>query len=299
MTAAMRTSGAATGARAGARSVARAGPARTVAARADAVPRASVAVAGIGRIYLWNGGSLWLGRSVRSTGVHAHHAIQITLPRDAPVGLRPSEKAAWGDYEGAIVRPHEPHQFDGRDGRVVQLFVEPETAFGRVLLDLTQGSAITPLARGQVRPLIESLYDRYESARDGDDGADEAAMEAASKEALGALACCAPQARRVDPRIARVLDALRRRLDHAPTLAQAAALVHLSPGRFRHLFVEQTGTSFRAYLVWLRLQAALAEFNRGINWTRAAHVAGFSDSPHLSRSFRRVFGLSPVMLVRE
>jgi len=268
---------------------------RVVGARAPArgSVRAGIAIAGVGRVYLWNGGSLWIGHSAGGGDVHAHHAIQICLPLDVRVRFRRSADTDWDDYDGAIVRPDEPHQFDGCAGRVAQLFSEPETAVGRVLMDLTAGMPITRLTRGQAQPLAQALFAAFESRQA------ESTMQAASEAVLRQLACCAPQLCAVEPRIARVLDALRRRVADPPTLAQAAALVHLSPGRFRHLFVEQTGTSFRAYLVWLRLHEALAAYNDGSNWTGAAHRAGFADSPHLSRSFRRVFGVSPVMLVRD
>lgn len=252
-----------------------------------------MAIAGVGRVYLWQGGSLWIGHSAGGGEVHAHHAIQICLPLDVRVRFRRSKTADWDDYDGAIVRPDEPHQFDGRNGRVAQLFAEPETAVGRVLLELTAGTPITPLTRGQAQPLAQALFAAFDASKD------ESAMQGAAETALRQLACCAPRPDAVDPRIARVQDALRRRVADAPTLPQAAAQVHLSPGRFRHLFVEQTGISYRAYLVWLRLHAALAAFNQGSNWTAAAHRAGFADSAHLSRSFRRVFGVSPVMLVKE
>lgn len=253
---------------------------------------ASMAIAGVGRVYLWHGGSLWIGHSAGGGNVHAHHAIQICLPLDVRVRFRRSATADWDDYDGAIVRPDEPHQFDGCDGRVAQLFVEPETALGRVFLDQAAGAPITSLTRGQALPLAQALFAAFDASKD------EAAMQGAAEAALQQLACCAPPPACVDPRIARVQDALRRRVADPPTLAQAAALVHLSPGRFRHLFVDQTGISYRAYVVWLRLHEALAAFNEGSNWTAAAHRAGFADSPHLSRSFRRVFGVSPVMLVR-
>ena len=251
------------------------------------------AIAGVGRVCLWSGGSLWIGHSAGSSDLHAHHAIQICLPLDVRVRFRRTVHADWEVFEGAIVRPDEPHQFDGCSGRVAQLFCEPETAIGRVLLALTAGVPITPLTRGQVRPLALALFAAFDAR------ADDAAMQAAAEAALGTLACCAPRTAPVDPRIARLLEALRRRVANPPSLAQAAALVHLSPGRLRHLFVAQTGISFRAYLVWLRLHEALAAVNGGASWTEAAHCAGFADSPHLSRSFRRVFGVSPVMLVRE
>jgi transcriptional regulator GlxA family with amidase domain len=44
-----------------------------------------------------------------------------------------------------------------------------------------------------------------------------------------------------DPRIDRAIEALRRRLGDAVRLSDVAAAVHLSPERFRHFFLEQTG----------------------------------------------------------
>jgi AraC-like DNA-binding protein len=103
----------------------------------------------------------------------------------------------------------------------------------------------------------------------------------------------------VDPRIARVLERIREHPDAELTLAQVAAMAHLSPSRFRHLFVAQTGISFRAYLLWARVGLAVARGMAGGSWTEAAQQAGFADSAHLSRTCRRMFGIAPTMLVRE
>jgi AraC-like DNA-binding protein len=82
------------------------------------------------------------------------------------------------------------------------------------------------------------------------------------------------------------------RLDQPVSLADAAAHVGLSNGRARHLFVESTGLPFRTYLLWLRLTKAVELFSAGVSLTDAAHRAGFSDSSHLSRTFRRMFGIA-------
>jgi len=76
-------------------------------------------------------------------------------------------------------------------------------------------------------------------------------------------------------------------------LSEAAARVALSPARFRHLFVEQTGQSFRSYQLWLRLQRAIEVISNGAAATDAAHAAGFSDAAHLTRTFRRMMGITP------
>jgi AraC-like DNA-binding protein len=63
-----------------------------------------------------------------------------------------------------------------------------------------------------------------------------------------------------------------------------------------HLFRAGTGLPLRRYALLLRLRAALAVALRGATLTEAAHAAGFSDSAHLSRTFREHFGLPPRFL---
>ena len=36
---------------------------------------------------------------------------------------------------------------------------------------------------------------------------------------------------------------------------------------------------------------------QGGSWTESAHEAGFADSAHLSRTFKRMFGMNPATLV--
>jgi len=103
----------------------------------------------------------------------------------------------------------------------------------------------------------------------------------------------------LDPRIAKVRAHVERHVAGKLALADAARAVHLSTGRLRHLFMQETGTTFRAYVVWQRLLHASATMMDGASWTEAAHAAGFADSAHLSRSFRRMFGVSPAMVVRD
>ena len=92
------------------------------------------ALAGIGRVLLWNGGSVWIGRNAGQVRLHSHHAIQITLASTRPVHIRGGGDEAWHETFSAIVMPDRPHQFDGCGHAVAMVFVEPETVAGRMLI---------------------------------------------------------------------------------------------------------------------------------------------------------------------
>jgi len=77
-------------------------------------------------------------------------------------------------------------------------------------------------------------------------------------------------------------------------MSEIAEAVHLSAERFRHLFLQETGIRFRPYVLWLRLELAVAAYAAGHNLTEASHAGGFADSAHFSRTFRRMFGVPAV-----
>jgi AraC-like DNA-binding protein len=72
--------------------------------------------------------------------------------------------------------------------------------------------------------------------------------------------------------------------------------VGLSPSRASHLFVEETGLPFRTFVLWLRVTRAVDAHIAGMSLTEAAQAAGFADSAHLSRTFKRMFGLPAAAL---
>jgi hypothetical protein len=73
--------------------------------------------------------------------------------------------------------------------------------------------------------------------------------------------------------VSKAIDYLRSRIRAGSSLAEAASVAALSSSRFRHLFVQETGTSFRAYILWLRLNVAIQTAMQGRSWTDAAHEA--------------------------
>ena len=105
-----------------------------------------------------------------------------------------------------------------------------------------------------------------------------------------------PDHRAEDPRWAAALLWLERALDKSVRVEDAAQAVGMSSSRFMHWFAEASGLAFRAYVRWLRLQRAVRALSDGSTLTEAAHLAGFADSAHFTRTFVATFGVRPAPL---
>src|SRR5262249_6199075 len=103
---------------------------------------------------------------------------------------------------------------------------------------------------------------------------------------------------KIHPGVSLVLKHLRKKLSLSDdfSLKALASISGLSQSRFMHVFTESTGVPLRPCVLWLRLQRACCDLMAGANVTAAAHSAGFSDSAHLTRAFRRMLGMTPTDL---
>ena len=159
--------------------------------------------AGIGRVVLWSGGSLWIGRDAGRGQTHSHHAIQISLALSGRVRLRCTDDGEWFDYLGAIVLPHCRHQYDGCGESVAQIFVEPETVQGRALLKHYKVKAICSLTTKPMEPLVTSLRRVLE------EGSADDVLIAAGQQSLAILIGEEPRPPSLDPRISRAINWMR------------------------------------------------------------------------------------------
>lgn len=255
--------------------------------------RGGIKQTGAGRILFWRGGSVWIGRAEESTDFHAHHAIQITLLlSQGELRIRcPDED--WQSYTAAIIPAHHPHAFEARGMLVALVFVEPESREGQAIRGRF-GEGIAPLSEHAIREGLATLATAYH-----EQGADQDLI-AGARELIASLSASSSQASpTLDKRILHAIELLHERLGQDISLADIADAVHLSPERFRHLFIEQTGIRFRPYVLWLRLGISLSAYAGGATLTEASYLGGFADSAHFSRTFKRMFGVSPISIQAE
>ena len=247
---------------------------------------------GRAKLAVGQGVSAWILEAPEGFGdadFHAHHAIQLTACLAGELTLETAGDSRSG--RALAVAADARHRFRAK-GLIAFVFVEPESAVGRTLsAKLFRESKLADITSPQFAAELEVLPSFL-----GPGGRQDEMLAVASRalEHLAPVTCL----RRPDERIQRIIDFAAAHLDQPLTLESASAGVHLSGSRLRHLFVEQTGLAFRTYLVWLRLVRAVDLYSQGRSLTEAAHEAGFSDSAHFSRIFKRTFGLPATTLTR-
>jgi AraC family transcriptional regulator len=246
---------------------------------------------GAGDFMAWDGGCLLIGRALAVTPLHAHYAIQIAFGSEPGVRFRPSDAVAWTDYEAVVISSRQPHTMDAT---VVTydavLFVEPETREGRALQERYCAAGITALSNDALGGTGAALFDTWLEHRNAP--ATEAAARAVIRQLTGGVGPTVVS----DERILRAMAYINSHLGDALTLEEVAAEACLSPSRFRHLFVEQTGAKLRPYVLWRRFLRAWELVLHRQSLSTAAHEAGFADAAHLSRTSNRMFGFPPSAL---
>jgi AraC-like DNA-binding protein len=96
------------------------------------------------------------------------------------------------------------------------------------------------------------------------------------------------------PAISRALRLIPTLLERGEVrLELLAREADISASRLSHLFSQQVGTPLRPYVLWQRLMRVADHVRLGRTLTEAAQAAGFCDSAHFSRVFRRMFGMTP------
>lgn len=219
-------------------------------------------------------------------GAHRHHALQLAIALGEPLRLcDPGQAGVLAD--GWLVDADTPHRLLGGSPRIALLYLEPES---RRAAALRRTRRLDGASR-QSLPADPALRDRLANFHADED------LEVIVADWLSTLGIHdEPGQATTDPRVQQVIARLRAQLHRRHSAADLARSVGLSAHRLMHLFRAGTGLPLRRYALWLRLRAALAVALRGATLTEAAHAAGFSDSAHLSRTFREHFGLPPRFL---
>jgi AraC family transcriptional regulator len=242
--------------------------------------------------FLVPNGALYIGPTQSST-VHLSHAHKVYFPLSGVLSLRLADGSYLSPPDSVLVAPDVPHCAVDNGAIIAIFYLIPETFEGRLVSRFNGGRDMFAPRTDVVAILTRRLKSFFQ------DGC--SPVEAA--ESFRYLFANLMSAERAnddfDRRVKFVIDYLDTTLDRRVTVSELASSVSLSPSRVEHLFNEQVGIPINRYLLWRRLHYALNLFPSGGTLTQVAHSAGFADSSHLCRTFRRMLGIPPSTITRD
>ena len=241
-----------------------------------------------GALYVYGGHALMVGCAVDNPP-HSHYNASVLIASGAPFLFRHGE-GVWQQSHGLCVAPCVVQQLRTCDAGVLIMQVDPD------------GSAFRHFGgRFAAAPVIELAADERAAVLAGVPAGGWYGSAAVDffRHAMAVLGRDAPRPRPRDPRVVSACRMLAGQLEKPPSLAALAAAVSLSVSRLQHLVKAELGLPLGHYLLWLRVRDTVRRAQQGSSLTDAALAAGFADSAHFSRTFRRMFGLPPSSVLKQ
>lgn len=254
-------------------------------------PAGCVSLASVSRDRLYSLGSkgfVYASDAVITRATARPSAVVLLAVDGRSFGLGRPGDIRW--HRAAAVRPFVERDLHAADVSLLSFNVPPVHPAYPVFQRIAS-TGIEPLDRARFRHLDAELGAAHRGEASPE--ALQALFDAVIAEAADTLGSC----RRVDPRAERLLQRLA--VQPEASLAQLADELEMSYTGASRLFSRAVGLSLRSFRSWQKSMQALTDLPTPRSLTEIAHRSGFSDAAHLSREWRRWYGISPVWFRRR
>jgi len=210
-----------------------------------------------------------------STRVHAHYAIELAFARSGYLNISSGDQH-FKNIQAAIIASNTLHTFDCLNGECLLYFIDPTTHLGEYL------TAHYDLESRQMVVFDSDEIDRYKNGGE-----------------FSLPAFVRSQPKRISERTAKCLRMIESEITEEDLkVGRLAQKLFVSESRLAHLFKEEMGISIRQYILWKKMELAAIKAIEGLSLTKSAHLAGFTDSSHFIKVFRKMFGVKPFFALK-
>ncbi len=228
--------------------------------------------------------------------VHFHSCYQIVVSTQSTFDSEIGGKKYKG-LHGFIIDKYTRHSCSAPQGTFLVYYVESKSFLGRqlksVLIDKNFLNIEAVLSRKQIAEFGERFSQDLHPAQ----------LKIQSDILLSEIfkGLIRPVTSEVtDARILQATTYIHDHLNETITLEAVACHIHLSPDRTRHLFLEQLEVPFSQYILWKRIKAVLtAAIVDKEKLFDASLKYGFTDQSHFNRFFKRMFGISAKVILKN
>lgn len=225
--------------------------------------------------------------------LHCHHAVQLVVSLDKPYRAI-LEDQKFESIHGFLIDSDIPHACQSANTTVLVISIDATSKKGRILkqhLSNRKFVLIHEIFAAEAIAHFSTSYWRY---------CDQIDPEFDPFVLIRSLYDEQDQVTPLDDRSLAAIDFIHQNIGRTLQIVDIAQHIELSESRLRHLFSEQIGIPITSYILWTRMKVALREMLKpGVNLSDAAHRANFSDHAHFTRTFKRMFGVPPSLLLEH
>lgn len=229
---------------------------------------------------------------------HSHHALEISIGVDAPLEVKINHKKV-GTFTCCAIQSDVIHQIyiDPGKGEKITIIIDHDLPVSKKLNQILFSHGDHYATINQF--LVQELIDKINELKQQNKITQSKPVYAVVNQFLnGIISKHTSQINEqdlcVDARVEQVMEFVKQNIHYQRfSFSEISRDVCLSESRLLHLFKQEVGIPFRKYVLWTRLKKAVIEIQNGQSITQAAFMAGFSDAPHFSNIYYKMFGLKP------
>ncbi len=230
-------------------------------------------------------GGIYIGKNIQSN-FHDHYAITILISFGEPFKITKADQKE-DFYKVAIIQKNINYNLQSTEKDFVAfIHIVPYSKEG---INLSNNeSAIQKLDIEPFENVLTELKTWFESSEN----------DTEKVENLLKLVSEIPQTSKkekviIDERIRKSFDLIMYNESEKLPINQIAKSVHLSTSHFARLFKNETGMTFREFVLHSKLIKSIFAMYKENSLTEASFLGGFSDQPHFTRTFKSAFGIKP------
>lgn len=222
-----------------------------------------------------------------ATRLHSNHGVKIIV---AEQSISVSHERKLFTSDGLLIKSNTPHKIKPHDGRVLSIFIDPQTKLGRYLNNLFKTKPVLRLEPSITEKLIK--FFTY--------SADHISPNQVRNK-IATVFTSSSSIRNepfLDERIEKAINAIKKSEKCSVKFHDLLELCSLSESRLIHLFKKEIGINVRKYMLWCRTTNAIAALTMGASIKQSAKIAGFTDAAHLNRTFVSMYGIPPSLMLK-
>ncbi|MDF3821084.1 AraC family transcriptional regulator [Leptospira sp. 96542] len=232
------------------------------------------------------GERILLGCQGIETEPHAHYAVSILISMDKTFTIE-TENGVKTSTRGIILGPNFYHSLFANDSKMIVIQLDPKS------------EEYKTLPHKDFYQIPDFIIEKISLISGGllDGSLDCSSAKNLYNSILEILGSKIKSDQILDERVIQAIKIIKQSLPNNIPIGDITSQIGLSKDRFMHLFKDNIGIPLRQYILWQRLHKAAKLLQDGVNLTEASHAAGFSDQAHLSRTFKKMFGVKPSLFL--